>query len=205
VRFYVISEQNYSLSSTLNQFVFAKAAITQDNTHLCHDYKAMTVRSSRNDTALAKTLLQYANVFRPGGHVGYLVNKNDIEGGVNKNEVEDSFVVAREVEEDSEKFKSFYGVSQESFKYCVLLSKQDLSFIQNAVFPNKVHKFNIFFFAVVCTNTQGILNPVSSSSYVVIYLRLSDRRQDMLSTHHTLSACREHDRNRFVCCMRDPM
>jgi hypothetical protein len=31
--------------------------------------------------------------------------KNNIEGGVNKNEVEDSFVVAREIEEDSERFR----------------------------------------------------------------------------------------------------
>jgi hypothetical protein len=124
----------------------------------------MTVASPRNDTGLAYTLLQYANVFRPSGHVGYLVDKNDNEGGVNRNEVEDSFVVAKEVEEDSETFKSFYSVSQESFKCCVLLNKQDFSFIQNAVFPNIFHKFNIFFFTIACTNTQGILNPVSSPS-----------------------------------------
>jgi len=57
------------------------------------------------------------------------VDKNDIEGGFNKNEVEDSFVVARELEEDSERFRSFYRVTHEIFKCCDLLNKQDLSFI----------------------------------------------------------------------------
>ena len=46
----------------------------------------MTVGSSRNDTGLACTLFHHANVFRQRGHVRNPVDKNDIEGGVNKNE-----------------------------------------------------------------------------------------------------------------------
>jgi hypothetical protein len=101
-------------------------------------------------------------------------------------------VIAREVEEDSEKFKSFYSVRQESFKFCALLSKQDLSFIQNVVFPNKFHKFNVFFCTIACMNSQGILKPVSFPSCLEICLRLKDRRHDMLSRNRTLSACREY-------------
>ena len=66
------------------------------------------------------TLLQYAHVFRPTGHVRYLVGKIDTEGGVNKKEAEDSFVVARELEGDSERFRSFYRGTQGSSKCCAL-------------------------------------------------------------------------------------
>jgi len=73
---------------------------------------------------LACTLFQYANVFRPRGHVRYLVYRNDIEEGVNKNDVEDNFIVARELKEDSERFRSSYRVTQGSSKCCALLNKQ---------------------------------------------------------------------------------
>ena len=41
---------------------------------------------------------------------------------------EHSFVAARELEEDIERFISFYRVTQEGFKCFALLNKQDLSF-----------------------------------------------------------------------------
>jgi hypothetical protein len=71
----------------------------------------------------------------------------------NKSDELGSIGVVRDIDLNSERFRSFYaGTRGNFFKFFPSLNNQALSSCTNAVFPNKLLKFNICFLICECTN-----------------------------------------------------
>ena len=55
-----------------------------------------------------------------------------------------SFVVAGKLDAETEYYVILFGETEENFKFCLFLKSQNISCIQNGVFPDTLHTSLIF-------------------------------------------------------------